>query len=288
MARKKKRRKKKKKNPPLFVLLLILLAGAVPYLGYQHGGEYVELFTEKIASRSTPVVLPEGIEIPRLCHDRNQQIIEHAGYTVSYNPDWCIPNWVAYELTAEKTKGTVKRGKNFIPDPQVKGRSATTEDYKNSGYDRGHMAPAGDMKWSTYAMAQSFYLSNICPQHPKLNNGDWKVLEEKARTWALEYENLFIVCGPLVGNQYHTIGKNKVVVPQRFFKVFFRNAGPRSAHPQGIGFIFENKAGSHPLADYAVSIDFVEQESGIDFFPSLPDETEARIERECNPEDWGL
>lgn len=284
MARK---RKKKKKKNPFYVFLLLLLAGGIHYFTHQTG-EREGKTTGKLSAQTLPEPLSKGVEIPLTINSRREQIISHDGYTVSYNADWCIPNWVAYELTAAETKGTVKRGNDFIPDPQVKGRTATTEDYKHSGYDRGHMAPAADMKWSTYAMAQCFYLSNICPQNGNLNKGDWKGLEEKGRTWALQYENLYIVCGPLVEKGYRTIGKNKVVVPQRFFKVFFRNSGSGSNRPCGIGFLFENKAGSRPLATYAVSIDKVEEESGIDFFSALPDEIEQAVESECNPADWGL
>lgn len=286
MARKKRRNTTKK--DPLFILLLLLLAGGVSYLTSYSGYGFPETLQEAFSPFPEEVRLAEGIEIPVIRTPRREQLIVHEGYTVSYNADWCIPNWVAYELTAAETQGSVKRGNKFIPDPQVKGRTATTEDYTHSGYDRGHMAPSADMKWSTYAMAQCFYLSNICPQNGNLNKGDWRELEEKGRAWALHYEHLYIVCGPFVEKGYRTLGKNKVAVPSRFFKVFFRNAGPHSALPHGIGFIFENQAGSHPLARYAVCIDKVEEESGIDFFPSLPDELEQRIESECNPADWGL
>ncbi|MDR2844216.1 MAG: DNA/RNA non-specific endonuclease, partial [Candidatus Symbiothrix sp.] len=101
----------------------------------------------------------EKLEIPAAIEGRKEQIIEHTGYTVSYNQEWKIPNWVAYELTKDEIEGVTPRGKAFIPDPAVHGVSATTDDYKNSGYDRGHMAPAADMKWSKQAMNESFYLS---------------------------------------------------------------------------------------------------------------------------------
>ena len=110
-------------------------------------------------------------ELPQLVAKRSQQLIEHTAYTVSYNPDWLIPNWVAYELTREETYGECPREKKFSPDPLAKGVPVLHKDYSNSGYDRGHMAPAGDMKWSAQAMRESFYTTNICPQNRSNNAG---------------------------------------------------------------------------------------------------------------------
>lgn len=129
---------------------------------------------------ASPSSLPEkrsgegtgGIELPRYTPLRGGQLIRHTGYTVQYDADYKTPQWVAWELTASEAEGTEPRGKKFTPDPQVRGASAQDSDYKGSGYDRGHMAPAADMKWSSQAMKESFYLSNVCPQNRNLNRGD--------------------------------------------------------------------------------------------------------------------
>lgn len=134
--------------------------------------------------------LTGNIELPQLASIRPEQIIEHLAYTVSYNHDWNLPNWVAYELTSEELYGDVKRSNHFAPDPLVSGDPVVTDDYSHSDYDRGHMAPAADMKWSEQAMRESFYMSNICPQNQNLNRGDWNDLEELARDWARKYGNL--------------------------------------------------------------------------------------------------
>ena len=105
----------------------------------------------------------ESISLPAKIKGRTEQIIKHTGYTVSYNEDWKIPNWVAYELTAAEVQGDEPRSNKFVPDPDVWGETATNFDYKGKGYDRGHMAPAADMKWSRKAMKESFYYSNILP-----------------------------------------------------------------------------------------------------------------------------
>lgn len=104
-----------------------------------------------------------------------------------------------------------------------------TRDYTHSGYDRGHMAPAADMKWNETAMEESFLLSNICPQIPELNRGRWKELEEQIREWVQRDSALLITCGPIVSTPRKTIGRHEIVVPTRFFKVV---AVPYSARPE--------------------------------------------------------
>lgn len=150
------------------------------------------------------------LEIPVSLTRRQEQIIHHTGYTVSYNKDLKLPNWVSYELTRKETKGKEKRSNRFITDPQVRGLIATNTDYAHSGYDKGHMAPAADMKWSPQAMKESFYFSNMCPQHPQLNRRGWKNLEEKIRDWAIADSAIIIICGPIITRQPKTIGKIKL------------------------------------------------------------------------------
>ena len=225
-------------------------------------------------------------EIPRLNNQQPEQVIEHLGYTVSYNPQWLVPNWVAYELTNSETIGEQERSNHFKPDPLVKGDPVTTGDYSKSGYDRGHMAPAADMKWSEQAMRESFYMTNICPQLHNLNAGDWKDLEELARDWAQTYGSIYIACGPIVEVNYQTIGKNhSIAVPSAFYKVFLRRTGKSWA---SIGFIMPNKAGNRPLMTYMHTVDEVEEQTGLDFFFHLPDSIESQVESTYSLSDWTL
>nr|MCR5550122.1 DNA/RNA non-specific endonuclease [Bacteroidales bacterium] len=208
----------KKKTRVAIVFLAILVGcGLLTYLFSQKGESAGVQPT--VSSRSTVEPTPDLLEIPVLKADRPEQIIAHKGYTVSYNSDWCVPNWVAYELTREEVRGTVHRAGHFEPDPDVKGVCPTYRDYSRSSYTRGHMAPAGDMKWDTTAMRESFYLSNVCPQDHNLNDGDWKVLEEQARSWAYKYGSVYIACGPIMSNNPEVIGRNNVAVPDAFYKV---------------------------------------------------------------------
>lgn len=223
------------------------------------------------------------LEIPVSLTRRQEQIIHHTGYTVSYNKDLKLPNWVSYELTRKEIKGKEKRSNRFITDPQVRGLIATNTDYAHSGYDKGHMAPAADMKWSPQAMKESFYFSNMCPQHPQLNRRGWKNLEEKIRDWAIADSAIIIICGPIITRQPKTIGKNKVVVPQQFFKVIL---SPFVKPMRAIGFLFNNKQSVEPLSTYAVTIDSIEHLTNMDFFAALPDEIENKIEAEADYFQW--
>jgi endonuclease G len=225
----------------------------------------------------------QGVEDTKTNKAVESQVIEHTGYRVSYNQTWCIPNWVAYELTRSEVAGQYPRRGSFCPDPQVVGYTAVTSDYTKSGWDRGHMAPAADMKWSEEVMLESFYLSNICPQNSGLNGGLWLSLEERARYWANKDSNIFIVCGPIMDDVYDTIGANGVAVPKGFFKVICKkNKGTYV----GIGFIFPNENCSGDIFDLACTIDKVEEISGHDFFYILPDNVENTIERSFNLKDW--
>ena len=218
-----------------------------------------------------------GDEIPKLKVKRKEQVIRHEGYTVSYNSDYRIANWVAYELTdKEAVSKKAERSNKFVADPEVKGAMATNGDYHRSGYDRGHLAPAADMKWSVKAMRESFYMSNICPQNQKLNRDDWGDLENECRTWAKKYRNVYIVCGPIYDSSNpKRIGQHKVAVPDRFFKVVLIY---NRKNPVAMGFLFENKAGHHKLEKYMVSVDSIETITGLDFFSQLPDNIEKQVE----------
>ncbi len=225
-----------------------------------------------------------NVELPVINDDRSNRIITHKGYTVSYNYDWKIPNWVAYELADWEVEGEVPRYDRFKPDPMVpQNVTATTNDYKYSGYDRGHMAPAADMKWDEQAMKESFYLSNICPQNPNLNGGVWKDLEEQVRDLASQKGRIFVVCGPIVNDTLNTIGENKVVVPQAFFKVLLQE---ENGEIHTIGFVYENISGRKPMSSYAMSVDEVEEMTDIDFFCSLPDKIERRSESVVDFSKW--
>ena len=247
--------------------------------------------SKQSGATATPQKLPSGETLLRPAPMKKgtpEKILRRKGYITSYNRYTKQPNWVAWELNAEKLIERESRTDKFLPGPDLPPNVAvTTDDYKRSGWDRGHMCPAGDNRWHWKAMQESFYMTNICPQHHNLNRGDWKELEEACRAWAQCEESIYIVCGPVFYNQKHqTIGSDHLItVPEAFFKVVLC---PTSARPKAIGFIFKNTAGNHRLDKYVNSVDEVERITGIDFFPALPDNVERTVETQCNPQQWGL
>lgn len=212
-----------------------------------------------------------------------ETLLRYEGMTISFNPDTHQPNWASWELLASEATGDAPRSDSFAPDPEVEG-CATLSDYRRSGYDRGHMAPAGDMKWDSKAMEETFFLSNICPQVKSLNTGSWKNLEEKCRLWAQIDGRIYIVCGPVIDDKpLELIGDSKVWVPKRFFKVII---APYSTPARGIGFIMPNGKVVGGMQACAVTIDEVERVTGHDFFASLPDDLENELESQCNFHQW--
>lgn len=212
--------------------------------------------------------------------------LERTAYTLLYNKELRLPLWVAWHLTKNHTTGNNKReGLKFMEDEDVPTPRATNMDYVNSGYDRGHMCPSGDNKWSEKAQLESFLYTNCCPQLHTLNAGDWEELESKCRYWARKYGDIYIVCGPVLMNKKHkTIGKSKVVVPEAFYKVVLCMQGT----PKGIGFIYRNNLSNKKMSSYVNTIDDVERITGIDFFPALPDNIEKKVEATVNLSDWAI
>ncbi|MBN2767317.1 MAG: DNA/RNA non-specific endonuclease [Paludibacteraceae bacterium] len=209
------------------------------------------------------------------------QVVEHPGFTLAYNEAHEQAAWVAYELTAAEVAGSVSRTDRFMIDPAITTESANAEDYKGSGYDRGHLAPAADMKWSEEAMIASFYFSNMSPQLPSFNRGVWKKAEEQVREWARNYEAVYIVTGPVFAVDVEQIGKNAVSVPVYYYKALIDKRIEKA-----VALLIPHKPSKRSLADFCVSIDSLEILTGLDFFYLLPDEMEAEMESAVDPDDW--
>lgn len=223
-----------------------------------------------------------GLEIPAV--DGSANLISHIGYTSCYNEEYLIPDWIAWELTAEELEGRLDTYRNYSEDPDWDGSQAMNRDYVNSGYTHGHMAPVGDMKWSSQAIEESNYLTNMCPQTAELNAGDWENVESLCRRMARRYGRVWITCGPLVASSSpERIGRNGVVVPDAFFKVVLVKI--RDDY-HGIGFLFRNDDSEQPMRECAVRVDDVENITGLDFFPGLEDSVENRVESEFDLNIW--
>lgn len=200
---------------------------------------------------------------------------DYEGFTLAYNPDNRTADWVGWELLASETDGEFSRSNKFWTDSSVP-NAPTTDDYRNSGYDRGHLCPAADQKWSQKAMTDCFVMTNMTPQLHELNNGAWKTLEKKERLWAQRDSALVIVAGPIYADtDTKRIGANGVRVPSAFYKVLL---APYLEQPRAIGFIYPNMTAPGNMADYAMTVDEVERLTGLDFFYNLPDDIEQKVE----------
>ena len=212
------------------------------------------------------------------------QIIVHQNYSLSYFEKYEQAEWVFYELKSNAGNSNFKRP-YFIQDPLVKTKSADYKNYKNSGYDKGHLCPAGDMKFSKEAFDDTFYTSNISPQKNEFNGGIWNRLENKTRYWAEKYNGLFVVAGGVLKDGLKTIGKEKVAVPEYFYKILLQENKGRY---KMIAFLMPNKMSDRPLYDYVVSVDEIEKMTGIDFFPILPDAIENELEKSSDYKSWSF
>ncbi len=214
-----------------------------------------------------------GTELPEI-HD-SDLIIQHKAYTVLYDEPHEQARWVAYMLCRSRCVKVAERENKFKEDPNVPTGSARNSDYAKSGFDRGHLAPAADMSWDPVAMKESFYFSNMSPQRPGFNRGIWKTLEEQVRDWAEIYDTLLIVTGPVLKDGLPAIGASQVSIPEYYYKVILDD-DPN--HPKGIAFILPNQASDKLLQELVISIDSLENLTGINFFPSLSPEKERGAE----------
>lgn len=252
--------------PVCLVVVIVLIAWAV-----------VSSARAGTPAADRPDGLPSGQELCRVKIPQGlpDQPIVTEQMNISFSKETHCPNYVAWELTVDEVGGSEGRRGKFTSDPRVSG-CATTDDYRNSGFDRGHMMPAADAKWSADMMDQTFMLTNICPQRHSLNGGAWKSLEEKCRDRAAVDSALIIVCGPVPGDRVtQRIGATGVAVPRRFFKVIM---APYAPEPYAIGFIMPNDRVPGGMQAAATTVDEVERVTGMDFFSAMPDSLEEALE----------
>ena len=263
-----------------------LMAGLFYVFNLFSGGEVV---TEEDAS------LPQTnyrnrVEEPRnfdyLPTSTTGQVIHHEYYSLSYSEEHEQAEWVAYVLRRDSlNKPWQQRRDRFSADPMIRTGSATDSDYRNSGYDRGHLVPAADMAFNPTAMKETFYLSNVSPQSRNFNQGVWRELEELTRDWAKKYQELYVVSGPVLTEPPKgAIGTNEVSIPAAYYKVLLDISDPEL---KGIAFLLPNEVSYDPLFKYATSIDEIEAATNLDFFSDLLDESlESQLESSYNLDLW--
>ncbi len=262
------------------MLILLLIQAAVGFTPNLWANEHVSVFSKAPTYPATSQINVDEIVLSKT----NIQI----GYSKRYKE----PSWVAYSLNPEKLRACFNRKDQFKPDPAIsKPDSATLNDYKNSGYDRGHLSPAADNRWSNEAMKESFQLSNISPQPPNFNQRIWASLENLIRAWALQSKDLWVVTGPELSRVEKTIGSSEVGVSSVFYKALIAFSNDANQKPKAIAFrlpisAIDGSSQSSPLSSYTLSIRELERDSQIDFFEQAPAEFQESTELQLDNSDW--
>lgn len=244
-----------------------------------------------LVEAETSEIILEGKEVKANTNEfflptsATQQIVHHNGYSLSYSETHEQAEWVAYELKKSHISNTNHKRPYFEIDKAVKSGAASWRNYKNSGYDRGHLCPAGDRRYTKAAHDETFLTSNISPQEHQFNAGIWNTLEQKVRYWARKYDGVFVVTGGVLKGEMDAIGNENVSVPNQFYKVLIDN---NTGKTKMIAFLMPHKDSNKPLYEFVVSVDEVEALTGIDFFPELEDELENKLEASRSYKGWSF
>ena len=202
------------------------------------------------------------------------EVVRHHDYTLSYSEQHEQAYWVAYIIEPEELQGIAERKDDFRPDPLISTGSATDADYNEPVYDRGHLAPAAVMKRDSLTMSESFYYSNISPQLPAFNRyGGWKQLEKLVRDFVDSIGVLYVITGPVLHNNLETIGDNRVSVPQQFYKVLYSRERGKM-----VAYLMPHRKITEELSEFIVTVDSVEEVTGLNFFINMDDSLEEDLE----------
>ena len=260
------------------IYTIIALLFAIAYYIYDNYS-----FGEEILANDEIIVLDTDFNY--LPTSTTNQIVKHKYYTLSYSEEHEQAEWVAYQLTANQIVSTQFKRPYFVKDNGVKTKSAHYKNYKKSGYDKGHLCPAGDRKFSKEAYDATFLMSNVSPQKHQFNSGVWNRLEQKTRYWAKKYKGLYVITGGILEANLPTIGRDKVAVPKQFYKIILDYTKPEV---KAIAFLLPHKDSNKALYTFVTSIDKIEELTHIDFFPELPDDIENKLEESSSYKEWSF
>ncbi|NDV44250.1 DNA/RNA non-specific endonuclease [Flagellimonas sediminis] len=211
------------------------------------------------------------------------EVVHHQFFSLSYNEPFEQAEWVAYELTKSQLTYDDRKRPHFIEDPKVSTKSADWKNYRGSGYDRGHLCPAGDRRFSELAYNETFYTSNISPQDKDFNAGVWNRLEQQVRRWCKKYGDLVVITGGVLEDGLREIGEEDVDVPKAFYKIVLKQNG---GVPQVLAFLIPATESNVPLQRFLVSVDELEEKTGIDFFQNQPESWQEAIEQKVEFSGW--
>jgi len=212
------------------------------------------------------------------------EVVRHPYYTLSYNETYENAEWVAYSLSPKQVSKAQRKRPYFIRDPKVKTKSAHYKNYFPNGYEKGHLLPAADMRFSEDAFDDTFYTSNVSPMDHYFNGGIWNDLEKQVRYWVKHDGKLYIVTGGILQKGLERIGRERVAVPDYFYKIILNYNNPNK--PRMLGFLIKHHDSLVSPKVFVVPVDSIEKLTGIDFFPALPDAIENVLEKETHPEKW--
>lgn len=265
----------RKKNGTVYsILILLCVVGFWLFENFYTPATYSNSDKEPISNEFPKELLPSST---------TGEIVNHEYFTLSYNEPYEQAEWVAYTLDKSHLTYDDRKRPYFIEDPYVSSKSADWRNYKGSGYDRGHLVPAGDRRFSLQAYNETFYTSNISPQDREFNGGVWNDLEQQTRRWAKKYGVLYIFTGGVLESGLKEIGQEDVDVPDVFYKIIARKNEDKV---YSISFMIPNKPQFTSLRDFVVSIDDIEKETGIDFFSELPEKQQNAFEGSINTTGW--
>ena len=267
------------KRKPIFTIIAInIIIGIYSYEHFQNSEEKAEIVKEgqSVKKNTNEYFLPTST---------TNQIIHHQNYSLSYSEPHEQAEWVAYELKTSHISSTNHKRPYFEIDEAVKTGAAHWRNYKNSGYDKGHLCPAGDRRFTKEAHDETFLTSNISPQEHEFNSGVWNRLEQKVRYWAKKNDGIFIVTGGVLKDNLKTIGEGKVAVPNQFYKIILDNTNGKI---KVLAFLVNHQDSDLPLYKFVVSVDEVEALTGIDFFPELEDTIENKLEASSSYKNWSF
>ncbi len=267
------------KKKSIFTLLAIIII--IGIYSYEH---FINSEEEAIIVKEGEIV-KENTNEYFLPTSTTNQIIHHQNYSLSYSEPHEQAEWVAYELKASHLSSTNHKRPYFQIDKAVKTKAAHWRNYKKSGYDRGHLCPAGDRRFTKEAHDETFLTSNISPQEHQFNAGVWNRLEQKVRYWAKKNDGIFVVTGGVLKDNLKTIGDDDVAVPNQFYKVILDNANGKT---KVLAFLMDHKDSNLPLYKFVVSVDELEALTGIDFFPELEDKLENKLEASSSYKRWSF
>ncbi|TVZ15557.1 DNA/RNA non-specific endonuclease [Maribacter sp. MAR_2009_72] len=256
------------------VLILICIVGFWLFENFYTPAPYSNKETSGLENNFPKAFLPSST---------TGDIVHHSYFTLSYNEPFEQAEWVAYVLEKGHLTYDDRKRPYFLEDPFVPSKSADWRNYKGSGYDRGHLVPAGDRRFSKQAYDETFYTSNVSPQDREFNAGIWNDLEQQIRRWAKQYGSLYIFTGGVLENGLEEIGEEDVDVPNAFYKIVARKKNNKL---HTISFLIPNKPQFLPLRNFLVAIDDIEEETGIDFFAELPPDEQKAFEATTNTVGW--